>query len=109
MAIIFHNKLVRDKIPEIIEASGKTAAVRTLNETEYLEMLDQKLQEEMNEYLLDKSMEEIADLLEVIRAVVKARGFSMDEVENIRLQKAEKRGGFEDRIFLESVSDSPSK
>ncbi len=100
---VIHNKLVRDKIPEIIETSGKKAVFRTLSEDEYLEMLDQKLSEEMNEYLSDKSMEEIADLLEVIHAVVKARSLSMEEVEKIRLSKKEKRGGFENKVFLECV------
>lgn len=100
-----YNKLVRDKIPEIIEKSGKTAVVRTLPEDEYLKMLDQKLNEELGEYLQDQSMEEIADLLEVIHAVVVARNSSMEEVEKIRLSKKEKRGGFEKRIFLESVEE----
>lgn len=100
---IIHNKLVRDNIPEIIEKSGKCAVIRTISRDEYLEMLDRKLTEELNEYLSDKSMEEIADLLEVIHAVVKARGSSMEEVEEIRLQKKEKRGGFENKIFLECV------
>ena len=100
---VYHRKLVRDRIPEIIQESGKTAVCRTLSSDEYLEMLDRKLTEELNEYLSDKSTEEIADLLEVIHAVVKARGSSMEEVEKIRLLKKEKRGGFENRIFLECV------
>ncbi|MBQ1256039.1 MAG: nucleoside triphosphate pyrophosphohydrolase [Clostridia bacterium] len=100
---VYHRKLVRDRIPEIIQESGKTAVCRTLASDEYLEMLDRKLTEELNEYLSDKSTEEIADLLEVIHAVVKARGSSMEEVEKIRLLKKEKRGGFENRIFLECV------
>lgn len=102
---IIHNKLVRDLIPEIIEKSGKMPVCRTLCKQEYLEMLDKKLCEELNEYLSDKSMEEIADLLEVIRAVVHARGFSMEEVEEIRRNKQEKRGGFDKKIFLEKVID----
>jgi len=101
--IIIHNKLVRDKIPEIINKSGKTAVCRTLSDEEYLQTLDQKLTEELDEYLKDQSMEEIADLLEVIYAVVKARGSSMEEIEKIRLLKKEKRGGFENKIFLECV------
>ena len=100
---VYHRKLVRDRIPEIIQESGKTAVCRTLASDVYLEMLDRKLTEELNEYLSDKSTEEIADLLEVIHAVVKARGSSMEEVEQIRLLKKEKRGGFENRIFLECV------
>lgn len=106
MSIIYHNKLVRDRIPEIIEKSGKKASIKTLSEAEYLDMLDIKLKEELDEYLFDKSMEEIADLLEVIHAVVTARNSSMEEVERIRLQKKEKRGGFEEKIFLESVEDA---
>ncbi len=66
-------------------------------------MLDQKLNEELQEYQSSKSMEELADLLEVIHAVVLARGSSMDEVEQIRIQKAEKCGGFTKRILLNSV------
>lgn len=103
---IIHNKLVRDKIPQIIEKSGKTPVCRTLSDEEALEMLDRKLSEELNEYQADKSMEEIADLLEVIHAVVKARGSSMEEVEAIRKDKLKKRGGFDKRIFLECVIEN---
>ena len=66
-------------------------------------MLDQKLNEELQEYQDNKSMEELADLLEVIHAVALARGSSIAEVEQIRIQKAEKRGGFQKRILLDSV------
>ena len=100
---IIHNKLVRDLIPEIIQASGKTCITRTLSEEEYLAALDAKLQEELNEYQADKSMEELADLLEVMMAVAEARGHSFAEVEAIRREKAQKRGGFRERIFLETV------
>lgn len=100
-----YHKLVRDNIPEIIEKSGKRCVIRALDEGEYLDMLDAKLNEELAEYQESKSMEEIADLLEVVHAVVKARGSSMEEIEKIRLQKAEKRGAFEKRILLESVED----
>lgn len=101
---IIHNKLVRDRIPEIIEGSGKTCVTRILPEAEYLAALDAKLQEELNEYQADKSMEELADLLEVMMAVAEARGHGFAEVEAIRQSKAEKRGGFKARIFLESVA-----
>ena len=102
---IIHNKLVRDRIPEIIEQSGKTCAIRILPEHEYLAALDAKLQEELNEYQADKSMEELADLLEVMMAVAEARGHSFAEVDAIRREKAAKRGGFQERIFLESVTE----
>ena len=105
MSTIHHNKLVRDRIPEIIEGSGKTCAARILPLEEYLAALDTKLTEELAEYQADKSMEELADLLEVMMAVAEARGHSFAEVEAIRRAKAEKRGGFRERIYLESVTD----
>ena len=93
MSTIHHNKLVRDRIPEIIEGSGKTCVTRILPQEEYLAALDAKL------------TEELADLLEVMMAVAEARGHSFAEVESIRRAKAETRGGFRERIFLESVTD----
>ena len=62
--------------------------------------MDEKLSEELAEYQESKSLEELADLLEVMAAVVKARGYSWEELERIRARKREKRGGFEDRILL---------
>lgn len=105
MSTIVHNKLVRDRIPEIIEGSGKTCVTRILPHAEYLAALDAKLTEELAEYQADKSMEELADLLEVMMAVAEAQGHSFAEVEAIRRAKAEKRGGFRERIYLESVTD----
>ncbi len=102
---IIHRKLVRDRIPEIIEASGKSCMTRVLADAEYTAALDAKLQEELNEYLAGGSMEELADLLEVMMAAAKARGHDFSEVEAIRREKAEKRGGFQQRIFLESVME----
>ena len=95
-----YNKLVRDKIPEIIEKSGKRCIIETMDKKTYLESLDNKLYEELAEYQQDKSIEELADLLEVIYAVASARGYSIEELERIR---AEKRGGFKDRIWLKEV------
>ena len=105
MSTIHHRKLVRDLIPQIIQGSGKTCVTRILPEAEYLAALDAKLQEELNEYQADKSMEELADLLEVMMAVTEARGHFFAEVEAIRREKAAKRGGFRERIFLESVTE----
>ena len=103
MKTIKYQKLVRDRIPEIIEKEGKQSVCSILSDEEYLMLLDQKLSEELGEYLEDKSMEELADLLEVMMAVAKARGSSIEEVETIRRQKAEKRGRFEKKILLEEV------
>ena len=98
-----YNKLVRDKIPVIIENSGKKAITTVLNQEEYLTELDRKLNEECAEYQQDKSIEELADMLEVIYAIAVARGYSVEELEQVRREKAEKRGGFNDRIFLKEV------
>ena len=103
MNTIKYHKLVRDKIPELIEKEGKESVCSILSDEEYLEFLDRKLSEELEEYLEDKSMEELADLLEVMMAVAKARGSSIEKVEKIRQQKADKRGGFEKKILLEEV------
>ena len=102
-----YNKLVRDNIPAIIEASGRTPVHSTLDDAAYLHALDAKLSEELAEYQESKSMEELADLLEVMIAVAAARGSSIEEVETIRKEKAAQRGGFEQRIYLhEVISDS---
>ncbi len=103
MEKITYHKLVRDKIPEIIEQNGGTCSYSILSNEDYLKMLDEKLNEELAEYQEDKSMEELADLLEVMRAVALAHGSTLEEVEEIRKRKAEKRGGFEKKILLEEV------
>ena len=105
MSTIAYHKLVRDRIPEIIANSGKLCVCSTLSDDEYITMLDAKLNEELAEYQESKSMEELADLLEVIRAVAKARGRSIEEVEAIRRDKAARRGGFERKILLVEVKD----
>ena len=98
-----YHKLVRDRIPEIIEDSGKTCVYELLSDTDYLRLLDEKLQEELAEYQESKSIEELADLLEVMQAVVKARGWTLEELEQVRADKAAKRGGFEKKILLKEV------
>lgn len=103
MKIQNYHKLVRDRIPEIIESDGKQCVCEVLSSEEYLAQLDEKLQEELHEYEESKSLEELADLLEVMYAVVKARGWSVEELEQVRKEKAEQRGGFENRILLKEV------
>lgn len=98
-----YHKLVRDRIPEIIESDGKTCVCETLSDEDYISLLDQKLNEELAEYQESKSLEELADLLEVIQAVVKARGWTVEELEQVRSEKATKRGGFEKKILLKEV------
>ncbi len=101
--MIQYNKLVRDRIPQIIEASGKTCTLEVLDQDAFLQMLDAKLDEELAEYHKDQNIEELADLLEVIRAAAVARGYTLEELERVRAEKAAKRGGFEKRILLKEV------
>ncbi len=98
-----YNKLVRDRIPEIIEADGKTCKTHILSDAEYIRFLEEKLNEEVAEYQKDKNIEEMADVLEVLQAICIANGYSLEKLEEKRAQKATERGGFSKRIFLESV------
>ena len=101
-----YNKLVRDRIPEIIEASGKTCVTEILSDEDYLRMVDAKLDEELAEYHKDQNIEELADLMEVIRACAVARGYTVEELEQVRTVKAAKRGGFEKKILLKEVREN---
>ena len=92
-------KLVRDKIPEIIKNDGKTPIIEILSNEDYLNELDKKLNEEVAEYQADKSIEEMADVMEVLFAISEARGYSVEELMKVRNSKREKRGGFEKKIF----------
>lgn len=98
-----YNKLVRDKIPSIIEQSGKQCAVETLDNDDYFDRLNEKLAEELEEYNQDFSVEELADLLEVVYAILDYKKISRDEFEKIRLAKLAKRGGFTKRLLLKEV------
>ena len=98
-----YNKLVRDKIPDIIKAEGRTVKTRVLNDKEYRDELNKKLQEEVNEYLDDNNVEELADIVEVVYGILSSMDVSIEEFENIRMSKADKRGAFKDRVFLEGA------
>lgn len=98
-----YNKLVRDRIPEIIEADGKKCKIENLSDGDYLKMIDEKLDEELAEYHKEQNIEELADLVEVIYAAAEARGYSIEELEKVRVDKAEKRGVFRKRILLREV------
>ena len=106
MATKTYNKLVRDLIPDIIEESGSECRTRILSDKEYIEMIDAKLDEELSEYHKDQNIEELADLLELIQAATIARGYTLDELESVRAEKAKKRGGFENKIFLIDVAEN---
>lgn len=98
-------KLIRDRIPEIIESTGKTCVIEILSDEDYLKMVDAKLDEELSEYHQDQNIEELADLLEVIRAAAVARGYTLEDLERVRAEKAAKRGAFEKKILLKEVNE----
>lgn len=98
-----YNKLVRDRIPEIIEKTGKRCEIEILNDEEYLKAIDAKLDEELAEYHKEQNLEELADLLEVIYAAALARGYSIEDLEKMRTFKANERGAFNKRILLKEV------
>ncbi len=105
MKTVVYQKLVRDRIPEIIRNGGNDCRTRILTQEEYLSCLEQKLSEELNEYLQSGQLEELADLLEVMKALVAAKGSSWEALEEIRGEKEEKRGGFREKILLEEVTE----
>ena len=100
------NKLVRDKIPEIIKKNeGRSCRTRVLDDEEYLIELNMKIQEELAEYLESGDVEELADLEEVLRAILDINGITYEEFEKIRQEKVNKRGAFKDRIYLEGLEE----
>lgn len=103
MKTIKYNKLVRDKIPEIIEKDGKTAIIKNIEGKEVIKLLNKKLDEELSEYKENENVEELADLVEVIYGILKHKGISSDEFERIRKEKNNKRGSFNDGILLIEV------
>lgn len=94
------NKLVRDKIPQIIADQGQKPNVRILDDAEYTQCLERKLDEETAEYHADKNLAELADILEVVFALAENLGHSKDDLMEAYREKHDKRGGFSDRIFL---------
>ncbi|MCI6639225.1 MAG: nucleoside triphosphate pyrophosphohydrolase [Pygmaiobacter massiliensis] len=104
-----YHKLVRDRIPEIIETDGNVCVRETLSDEEYLRLLDEKLDEEVGNYQQNKSLEELADLLEVLGAVVTARGYTWNQLTTLRKEKREQKGGFEKRILLKEVQTLNNK
>ncbi len=98
-----YNKLVRDKIPEIINSEGRVAITRKLDDEEYLNELNQKLQEEVKEYLEENNVEELADIVEVIYGILNSKNVSIEEFEIIRKNKVDRRGPFNKKIFLEKI------
>lgn len=104
MGEIIYDKLVRDKIPAIIEEDGESPITRVLGDAEFRRRLLEKLVEEANELLVsDGELGERADIAEVLKALDPILGYTDDAIETARAEKAERRGGFEQRIFLEKA------
>ncbi|MDZ7764838.1 MAG: nucleoside triphosphate pyrophosphohydrolase [Melioribacteraceae bacterium] len=97
------DKLVRDEIPQIIEKNGAMPIIHSAEGEEYSERLDEKLAEEVTEYLESGEVEELADVLEALHAIREERGVSLESLRNKRRQKAEQRGRFDEGIVLERV------
>ncbi len=101
-----YNKLVRDKIPEDIDSeTGRKCKYRILDDEEYLKELNKKVIEEANEFIEENSIEELGDLMEVINAIMKLKGYNKEEVKKAMKAKEERKGAFNQRIFLEYVDE----
>jgi predicted house-cleaning noncanonical NTP pyrophosphatase (MazG superfamily) len=97
-------KLVRDKIPQIIQYNGQDPKYYQADDQEYHQLLVQKLKEEVGEFIESESPEELADILEVIHTLTNELGISMDEIESLRLTKKRQRGGFKKKYVLEETN-----
>ena len=102
---IQYDKLVRDRIPEIIEDAGKIPVTDIILPEKMQQALDRKLQEEVKEYLESHSVEEMADVLEVLHGIAFHSGIDWNKVEEERIRKSKERGGFEKGIMLTEVRE----
>ena len=103
---MIYNKLVRDRIPEIIKNNGEEPIIRILDDLEYKVELEKKLLEEYNEVIESSGkdrLEELADMLEVIKALASIENKTLVDIIEISNKKNEVRGSFKDKIYLEKV------
>lgn len=98
-----YNKLIRDKIPEIIKNKGDVPITHTAGEEEYWQKLKEKLVEEVEEFLKEPRREELADILEVVYAICDFKNIDRKKLEILRKKKAERRGGFKNRTVLDET------
>jgi predicted house-cleaning noncanonical NTP pyrophosphatase (MazG superfamily) len=104
-----YNKAIRDKIPELIENSGKRGIVKQLSDEEFLPELEKKLNEEVNEYLSSMDIEELVDIIEIVNRILELRNVSRKDFDSIRLEKMKNRGVFDSNYFLIEVRDLPDE
>ena len=98
--MILYRKVIRDKIPDIIKKSGNSCNIKKLSDDEFLPELEKKFREEVEEYLESKSVEELADSIEVIYRIAELKGTSKEKLEMLVKEKASKRGKFNENLFL---------
>ncbi|MFL0196915.1 phosphoribosyl-ATP pyrophosphohydrolase [Clostridium sp. WILCCON 0269] len=98
-----YNKLVRDKIPQVIKTAGKKFDIRKADKEEHYKLLEMKLEEEVKEFLEDKNLEELADIMEVLFGLAENMGYSESDLLQKRMEKKKERGGFKEGIVLEKV------
>lgn len=99
-----YNKLVRDKIPANIDSmEGRKANWRVMEDEEYIEELNKKLLEEAHEFIEENAVEELADIMEVIQSIMRAKNISYEELKKVQVLKREQKGGFNDRVYLIDV------
>lgn len=106
MKVTPYDKLVRDNIPDIIASQGKTCACTRLSDSEYIKRLADKLLEEASEYAQSGDVEELADIGEVMHAILAFKGVSIEEFQRVRMEKRAARGGFDKRLLLVSVTEN---
>ncbi|MEK6793015.1 MAG: nucleoside triphosphate pyrophosphohydrolase [Nanoarchaeota archaeon] len=99
-----YNKLVRDKIPEIIKSKEEKCSTHIANNEEYWNKLKEKLLEEVNEFIKSENREELADILEVLDAIYEFKNYKKEEIEQIKKEKAINKGQFKNRIILEEIT-----
>ena len=100
-----YNKLVRDKIPEIIRKSGKIAVTSTLNDNAFKQYLIKKLCEETAEFYESDNVEELADILEVVRTLARLKGWRFADLVDLQAKKAVENGSFSKKILLLEVRE----